>query len=460
MSSSVTPPTLTITPSPPSTLKPAPPDSPKRKMSDQPQPYSPAPKNDSAPKRPQGDTDYSSVHKILTDHQAANPNARISPYLKVLERTNGNADEPPPPTPPRPNLSTSTNSSTPTPTPLSTSTSSSTLSPPAPSRPSGNSPRGSVNPNYTADDEVLDVESEWIEAQTPDGKVYYYDRVTRVTTWKIPPQIAAQKVRRQSTIGANPVSQKQTAAIGDEDDASAPPPPPFKQNDEKIEGVLHDPLKIDHFKQFLGNDSGNKEILFYMDVERFKSLCAGTTDGLELALEQLVLAQDIFINYIQKGAKLRLELPAKILKDLIKKFKDAARVKNAVPIKANLFDDAQKLVFAWIKDQQFPQFLRSIYYIQMYNAMANRGTYELPTEVCCCCFEIFIIYKKILITGFQNKKIHRFGICLNKVQMDLNKKVGFISRKRRESLFIRKDSQITLGLALGDLELFQFHLKK
>ena len=78
---------------------------------------------------------------------------------------------------------------------------------------------------------------------------------------------------------------------------------------------------------------------------------------------------------------MRLELPIKIMRDIIKRFKDSSKTKNPIPLKPNLFDDAKALIFDWLQTQQFPQFVKSISYIEMYNALANRQPFQLPDEV-------------------------------------------------------------------------------
>jgi len=52
-----------------------------------------------------------------------------------------------------------------------------------------------------------------------------------------------------------------------------------------------------------------------------------------------------------------------------------------VPIPKDVFDEAHEDVLKRLNSDQFPRFMKSMFYIGMYNSMLNRKSYELPEEI-------------------------------------------------------------------------------
>ncbi len=52
-----------------------------------------------------------------------------------------------------------------------------------------------------------------------------------------------------------------------------------------------------------------------------------------------------------------------------------------MPIPRDIFDEAHEDVLKRLNSDQFPRFMKSMFYIGMYNSIQNRKAYELPDEI-------------------------------------------------------------------------------
>jgi len=90
-------------------------------------------------------------------------------------------------------------------------------------------------------------------------------------------------------------------------------------------------------------------------------------------------AQILFSKYIIKEAPFKIETQNKIKRSIKHCFKE--HNKKNVPIPRDIFDEAHEDVLKRLNGDQFPRFMKSMFYIGMYNSIQNRRAYELPEEI-------------------------------------------------------------------------------
>jgi len=190
----------------------------------------------------------------------------------------------------------------------------------------------------------------WEEYVTSRNKKYYYNVETGLVTWDPP----AKFVHGTSV--------------------KVPSPPPDPEN-ETVRGLLTDPSKVEFFKKFLESEKTNNEMLFYMDVESLMK----EDDKSDHHLKEIDLLkmQAIYAKYIIKGAPFPVGLSPKTLKELRKVFKRHEKGDKGA-LKRDVFCAAQREIFKVMELSQFPLFMKSMFYISMYNSMMSRAPYELP----------------------------------------------------------------------------------
>lgn len=152
---------------------------------------------------------------------------------------------------------------------------------------------------------------------------------------------------------------------------------------ETTESLMTNPAKVEFFRKFLESESSNSEILFYMDIENFKQHLP--TEG-HLTQSDCLKAQAIYSKYIKKAAPFKVKLSAGAVKGVKKGFKDWKKEREqggpvGKGLPRTLFDEMQMEIIALIEQEQLPRFMKSMFYITMYNAMVNRTPYELPDQV-------------------------------------------------------------------------------
>lgn len=86
------------------------------------------------------------------------------------------------------------------------------------------------------------------------------------------------------------------------------------------------------------------------------------------------------------------------------------------PPPKDIFDEAHEEVVKRLNSDQFPKFLKSMFYITMYNSILSRSPYELPEEV-------------LFFTYFWHLYKNRFGKSLELQQKEVQKQDGNISLK-------------------------------
>mmetsp|Transcript_23489 Transcript_23489/g.32855 ORF Transcript_23489/g.32855 Transcript_23489/m.32855 type:complete len:768 (-) Transcript_23489:959-3262(-) len=190
---------------------------------------------------------------------------------------------------------------------------------------------------------------EWEEYVTDDGKKYYYNVITMEASWIKP---------RNFTQGLMKGNEK-----------PQPPPDPSK---ETTVALLSDPAKIEFFKRFLESEEQNNEILFYLDIQNL--LGSLPKSGQLLEVDKLRM-QAIYSKYLMKGAPFPLQVSKKVSKSISDRFKGK---KGSEPLTADIFNEALNEVIHQLETSQFPRFMKSMFYICMYNAIVSKSAYELP----------------------------------------------------------------------------------
>jgi len=192
---------------------------------------------------------------------------------------------------------------------------------------------------------------EWIEYRTEDGTPYYFDQATNTTTWDRPEQFQ-----------------------GYQSGLERPPPPPM--GSESTREVLADKEKVQFFKKFLEDEGANSELLFFMDLEHFE---ARVKNRPKLTQDDLYVAESIYVKYMKKGAPFHVPLSHKLKKQISQAYKAATKTRNPALISPSLFKEAQQEVVALLEQGQFPRFMKSMMYINMYNSMMLGSTkFVLP----------------------------------------------------------------------------------
>jgi hypothetical protein len=141
--------------------------------------------------------------------------------------------------------------------------------------------------------------------------------------------------------------------------------------DLNLEETLRDPEKIKYFKQFLEKEYNNENLLFWLEVESYKTLA--DTKAL------IVGANNIYKKFIDTEAPFAINLPFNFVNQ-IKQTLDAA---NALPnpdISPHLYDHAQVETFKLMQSDPFPRFLKSCFYSAMY-ASAHQKNINIPDRV-------------------------------------------------------------------------------
>lgn len=188
---------------------------------------------------------------------------------------------------------------------------------------------------------------EWVEYKTPEGKAYYFDKTNKITTWAQPEGFDARAPSDSSRGRA--------------------PPPPMK---ETTESLMSDPAKVEFFRDFLESESSNSEILLYMEIENFRQHAPKSGP---LTQSDFLKADAIYSKFIKKNAVFPVPLPPKVKSEIKKALKGGKK-----GLHAEIFSEAQSGIIKLLEQQQLPRFMKSMFYITMYNSMIARAPYELP----------------------------------------------------------------------------------
>jgi hypothetical protein len=142
---------------------------------------------------------------------------------------------------------------------------------------------------------------------------------------------------------------------------------------------MKDPSKVEFFKKFLEAEGNNRDMLFLMDVENWSKSVKSLPPNQNLSNNLIQNAQVLFAKYIIKEAPFKIETQNKIKREIKHHFKEFN--KKNIPIPRSIFDDAHEDVMKRLNSEQFPRFVKSMFYLTMYNAILNRNSYELPEEI-------------------------------------------------------------------------------
>jgi len=158
-----------------------------------------------------------------------------------------------------------------------------------------------------------------------------------------------------------------------------------RMNELSAQELLQDPVKMEFFKNFLQTEESNDEILFYIDVEQFnknigvyKSSLHNSEDIMLSGID-LNRAEAIYNKYLRKNSPYAIKISENASKNLDKAFKQLAKSKK--PINMFIFDEAKESIIQNLQKEQLPRFMKSMFYITMYNNVTTRKPYELPEQV-------------------------------------------------------------------------------
>jgi len=193
------------------------------------------------------------------------------------------------------------------------------------------------------------ISTTWLECITAEGQLYYYNRADGTSTW--------DKPLDYETLGTPQQNSK------------APVP-------ETTVGLLQDPAKIEFFRKFLESEASNGEILFYMDVQNFRRNARKP-----LLKADFMRAEAIFLKYIKKGSPFEVKMTPTVTKALRKTFKEALKDPTNNKVTSDIFDDAEKSILHNLEQEQLPRFMKSMFYITMYNSVLLKTSFELPEEL-------------------------------------------------------------------------------
>jgi hypothetical protein len=97
------------------------------------------------------------------------------------------------------------------------------------------------------------------------------------------------------------------------------PIPPNRENIESVEMVLHIPIAVDYFYEFLMNREIEEEIhifALYIDLRMYDKSCNDDADR----QEKHGIATDIFDNYFRENANLKVTLDPQVNRKFMDKF--------------------------------------------------------------------------------------------------------------------------------------------
>jgi sulfur relay (sulfurtransferase) DsrC/TusE family protein len=102
------------------------------------------------------------------------------------------------------------------------------------------------------------------------------------------------------------------------------PIPPNRENIESVEMVLHIPIAVDYFYDFLQNREVEEEIhvfALYIDLRMYDKACSDN----EGPLEKRQIATDIFDHYFKEEAELFVSLEPQVARKFNAKFSQIDR---------------------------------------------------------------------------------------------------------------------------------------
>ena len=102
------------------------------------------------------------------------------------------------------------------------------------------------------------------------------------------------------------------------------PIPPNRENIESVEMVLHIPVAVDYFYDFLLNREVEEEIhifALYIDLRMYDKACSDNVTP----TERRTIATDIFENYFKEKANLYVSLDPQVTRKFASKFSQIDR---------------------------------------------------------------------------------------------------------------------------------------
>jgi len=96
-------------------------------------------------------------------------------------------------------------------------------------------------------------------------------------------------------------------------------------------------------------------------------------------------ASAIFRKYVDKKGSHRIKISPSIAKTIRKAFR--GMYDKNISITTSVFDEARDAILKNLEKDQLPRFMKSMFYITMYNSITSRKAYELPEQV----FKEFLI---------------------------------------------------------------------
>jgi START domain/Cytoskeletal-regulatory complex EF hand/Regulator of G protein signaling domain/WW domain len=235
----------------------------------------------------------------------------------------------------------------------------------------------------------------WVECAAPDGKVFYYDEISKKTTWDKPNEMQETEADDSSSGHRRKLSMATVDSLGLHLPLDSAVNVATDVASDMVLDAIMDPEKVAFLRTFLSEEGDNTELLFYTDCLTWRS---------NLPANQLPLPSDVtkaeaifkaYLSAKKSGADHTLTSSGAVagsnhgvtvssgVKNAIKKSlrKASLEAKNTEALPSGLFDDAMREVLTTMQNEQFPKFMKSMVYLTMYNSLAARSAYELPEEL-------------------------------------------------------------------------------
>ena len=169
-------------------------------------------------------------------------------------------------------------------------------------------------------------------------------------------------------------------------DASIMPIPPHRESIESVDMVLHIPIAIEYFYEYLRNmhnPDGVHWFALYIDLRLYDSLCQSEEPDID---EIVQMAQVVKSEYIDEDAKYLVELDPYIKQNFLSKFTAVERYVNdesTADIEQN-FDLIYIEIYAFVLDklrEYFEYFKKSNAFVALENEITKKERlYEILVE--------------------------------------------------------------------------------